>query len=66
MTDSAARLAYIFDLVGELDAADRVRIAQQLHDRYVKGYGLLAPEPPLNAGLVRIHMDAATRRSALE
>ena len=62
MTDTTA----ILDAVADLSPAERVRIAQRLYDRYVMGYGLLAPEPPLNSKLVRLHMDSATKRSALE
>ena len=62
MTDTAAILAAVADL----PPAERVRIAQQLYERHVKGYGLLAPDPPLDGNLVRLHMGAATKRSALE
>ena len=73
MTDKIAldrteldRIARIFDAVADLPPAERVRIAQRLYDRYVLSYGLMAPTAPLNFDLVEIHMDAATKRSALE
>ena len=58
--------AHILGAVADLPPAERVRIAQRLYDRYVLGYGLMAPAAPLDGNLVRLHMDAATKRSALE
>ena len=62
MTDIAAILAAVADL----PPADRVRVSQLLYERYVLGYGLMAPERAFRSDLVEIHMAGATKRSALE
>ena len=62
MTDIAAILAAVADL----PPTDRNRLIQHLYDRYIKNYGLMAPERAFRSDLVEIHMAGATKRSALE
>ena len=62
MTDITAILAAVADL----PPADRNRLIQHLYDRYIKNYGLMAPERPLDAKLVQLHMIQTTNPGVMK
>ena len=62
MTDLTSILAAVADL----PPADRVRVSQLLYERYVLGYGLMAPERPLDAKLVQLHMIQTTNPGVMK